>query len=129
MAVSWGRQGMATKKQGQLSTSPEWARHLRPLLKRWFWKGERRAEMGELRDEVCACFLCSVEELLQEVESWPLGLEKAELRVASTLTLNGETVQPDVAMAIVTDAILGKGLAPAGMASAENGALYFYEPL
>jgi hypothetical protein len=35
---------MAHKKRGQLTTSPEWARHLRPVLKRWFWKGERRAE-------------------------------------------------------------------------------------
>jgi hypothetical protein len=35
---------MSHKKRGQLTTSPEWARHLRPLLRRFFWKGERRAE-------------------------------------------------------------------------------------
>lgn len=35
---------MSHKKHGQLTTSPEWARHLRPLLRRFLWKGERRAE-------------------------------------------------------------------------------------
>jgi len=56
---------MATKKQGQLTTSPEWAK----------------------------------QGLLQEVEAWPEGLKKAELWVASELTLNGERVANDVAMA------------------------------
>ncbi len=40
---------MSHKKRGQLTTSPEWARHLRPLLRRFFWKGERRAEREALR--------------------------------------------------------------------------------
>lgn len=29
---------MAHKKKGQLTTSPEWARHLRKYMKRHFWK-------------------------------------------------------------------------------------------
>jgi hypothetical protein len=33
---------MAHKKKGQLTTSGEWARHLRGFLKRQFWKRERK---------------------------------------------------------------------------------------
>ena len=43
---------MASKKKGQLTTSPEWGKHLRPLLKRWFWKGERRAEKLQIAEEL-----------------------------------------------------------------------------
>ena len=42
---------MATKKQGHLTTSPEWARHLRPLMRRLFWRGERRAEKQLIAEE------------------------------------------------------------------------------
>lgn len=35
---------MATKKKGQLTSSGEWAKHLREILKRQFWKAERFAE-------------------------------------------------------------------------------------
>ena len=45
---------MSHKKRGQLTTSPEWARHLRPLLRRYFWKGERRAERELVRPEAQA---------------------------------------------------------------------------
>ncbi|MGH7104419.1 MAG: hypothetical protein ACREFJ_18725 [Acetobacteraceae bacterium] len=34
---------MATKKKGILTRSPEWWKHLRPYVKRLFWKRERRA--------------------------------------------------------------------------------------
>ena len=34
---------MAHKKKGQLTTTGEWAKHLRRYLQRQFWKGERRA--------------------------------------------------------------------------------------
>jgi hypothetical protein len=42
---------MANKKQGQITVSGEWARHLRPIFKRAFWKGERRAERVEQEQE------------------------------------------------------------------------------
>jgi len=35
---------MSHKRKGQLTTSPEWAKHLRKIGKRFFWKGERIAE-------------------------------------------------------------------------------------
>jgi len=34
---------MANKKKGQLTTTSEWAKHLRKYLKRKFWKKERQA--------------------------------------------------------------------------------------
>ncbi|MBD3584027.1 hypothetical protein [Flavobacterium selenitireducens] len=34
---------MAHKKNGQLTTSGEWAKHLRKFMRRKFWKGERKA--------------------------------------------------------------------------------------
>ena len=33
---------MAYKRKGQLTTTGEWARHLRKYLKRQFWKSERK---------------------------------------------------------------------------------------
>jgi len=43
---------MAYKRKGQLTTSPEWARHLRNYLKRQFWKGERKGEKRVFRNEL-----------------------------------------------------------------------------
>jgi len=43
---------MAHKQKGQLTTSTEWARHLRNFLKRKFWKKERFAEKKMLADEI-----------------------------------------------------------------------------
>lgn len=45
---------MSHKKHGQLTTSPEWGRHLRRLMRRFFWKGERRAERNLSRAEAWA---------------------------------------------------------------------------
>ena len=42
---------MSHKKRGQLKASPEWAKHLRPFLRRFFWKGERREERDVERSE------------------------------------------------------------------------------
>jgi len=42
---------MSHKRKGQLTVSGEWARHLRPYLRRMFWKGERQAEKVFVRDE------------------------------------------------------------------------------
>lgn len=42
---------MAHKRKGQLTVSGEWAQHLRPLLRRAFWKGERQAEKVQILEE------------------------------------------------------------------------------
>ena len=43
---------MANKKKGNLTTSGEWAKHLRGYLKRQFWKGERIASKKFINSEV-----------------------------------------------------------------------------
>jgi hypothetical protein len=42
---------MAHKRIGQISVTGEWARHLRPLLRRRFWKKERGAQKVAIRTE------------------------------------------------------------------------------
>ncbi len=37
---------MSHKRKGQLTTSGEWARHLRPFYRKAFWKRERQAEQA-----------------------------------------------------------------------------------
>ena len=86
------------------------------------WKGERRAEISELSRDASSEFVDSVEELPKEVEAWPDGASKAELRVVRHLKSNGAEVSSDVAMAIVPDAILGKGPQPAGKSDLVEGA-------
>jgi hypothetical protein len=39
---------MSHKRQGQLTVSGAWAKHLRPYMKRAFWKSERHAERDVL---------------------------------------------------------------------------------
>ena len=43
---------MAHKKKGQLTTSQEWAKHLRKYMKKQFWGGERTAGKEWIRDEL-----------------------------------------------------------------------------
>jgi hypothetical protein len=42
---------MTHKRRGQLTVSPERHRHLRPALRRAFWKGERQAEKVQIVEE------------------------------------------------------------------------------
>ena len=42
---------MSTKKAGTLTTSREWAKHLRKFLKKRFWKAERFAEKAKIKTE------------------------------------------------------------------------------
>lgn len=43
---------MANKKKGQLTTSSEWAKHLRKYLKNQFWKGERNASKKLIQADI-----------------------------------------------------------------------------
>lgn len=43
---------MANKRKGHLAVSSEWARHLRPFLKRKFWKKERSLGKKKVRQEI-----------------------------------------------------------------------------
>jgi hypothetical protein len=42
---------MSTKKKGLLTTSGEWAKHLRKYGKRLFWKSERATVRKVVKDE------------------------------------------------------------------------------
>ncbi len=121
---------MSHKKHGQLTTSPEWARHLRPLLRRFFWKGERRAERALIRSEAQAPvdqpMHGSIEELIREIESWPPEAQSAELWVPGRLTLNGDPVPQHVAMAIVGDKLLSLSYFPDGSSLSAGGRIYRY---
>jgi hypothetical protein len=70
----------------------------------------------------------TVEELLELVAAWKphrIG-ELHELSIPDVLTLRGKPVAPDIAMAIVLDALLAKGLFPAGFVSERGGRTYRY---
>lgn len=43
---------MSHKRKGQLTTTSEWARHLRKFLHRQFWKGERIAGKKLIKKEL-----------------------------------------------------------------------------
>ena len=43
---------MAHKRKDQLTTTSEWAKHLRNFLKRQFWKGERKAGKSVINREL-----------------------------------------------------------------------------
>jgi hypothetical protein len=122
---------MAHKRKGRLTVSGEWARHLRPLWRRAFWKGERQGAKGLEREEHKAMGLerigqASVEHLLAEVEALPVGSASLELWVPNQLTLRGEVVTREVAMAVLLDKVLEHGLFPQGFASHPTGAVYRY---
>ena len=40
---------MANRRKGQLAATPEWRKHLRPVLRRLFWRLHRQAEQVEIR--------------------------------------------------------------------------------
>jgi hypothetical protein len=123
---------MSHKKQGKLTTSSEWSRHLRPLLRRWFWKGERRAADDMLRADSAQVTsedpsIGSVEALLNEVAKWSDAAASADLWVPDELTLQGQVVGKDIAMAIVLNKILALGLFPSGFSTGGGGRLYHYK--
>ncbi|MCR9254220.1 MAG: hypothetical protein NXI20_27655 [bacterium] len=43
---------MSFKRKGQLTKSPEWWKHLKPELKRYFWKRERLEEKKHIEEQV-----------------------------------------------------------------------------
>lgn len=94
---------MAHKRKGQLTVTGEWARHLRPLWRRIFWKHERQAAKELEREERRAMGLeragqATVEQLVAEIEALPPGSPSLQRLVPNQLTLRGEEVTKDIAM-------------------------------
>jgi len=43
---------MTYKRKGQLTDTPEWKKHLRPICSRFYWKRERLAEKYEIKNQL-----------------------------------------------------------------------------
>jgi hypothetical protein len=122
---------MSHKRKGQLTTSGEWAKHLRPLLRRAFWKGERQAGSGLIRAEGVSAQAeqpssGSLDGLLAQVESIPLNATTAELWVPEQLTISGVEIPQGIAMSILLDRLLKQAFCPNGFSQSVGGRLYRY---
>jgi hypothetical protein len=69
----------------------------------------------------------SVEELLAKVEALPEGTKSFELFVPQDLTMQGRPVAQNMAMALVLDRLLGRGLFPDGFEQRPTGRRYKYK--
>jgi hypothetical protein len=67
----------------------------------------------------------TVEAILSQLDGIPIG-PSFELWIPQRLTLRGQPVRADVAMAIIGDRILGMGYMPDGFAQADDGRVYKY---
>ena len=101
--------------------SGEWAKHLRPFLRRAFWKTERQATHDLVRKESSSQqpdrpVVGTLESLLSTIDALPTNAENAALWVPEHLTYEGNEIQAELAMAVVTDKLLARGLYPNGVA-------------
>lgn len=122
---------MAHKRKGQLTVPGEWARHLRPLLRRAFWKAERQAEKAQVKEEqetanATAPEAAAVEDLVAELQAMPAGAAVVELWVPHDLTLQGQSVPLPIAMTALLDKALERGLWPDGFSNVTGGRLYVF---
>jgi len=123
---------MSHKRRGQITVSGEWAKHLRPFLRRVFWKKERQAAHVHVRSEAAGNLQPSqpssgtLEALLASIEALPVSAESIVLWVPENLTFEAQEIHAAVAMAIVTDKLLARGLYPSGVASAPGGKQHQY---
>ena len=70
----------------------------------------------------------TVEELVARVDALPADAKALELWVPDRLSLKGKPVPQDLAMAIVVDRLLGRGLYPNGFVQGDGGRTYRYSP-
>jgi hypothetical protein len=122
---------MSHKRRGQITVSGEWAKHLRPFLRRAFWKKERQATHDLVRKESSSMqpdgpAVGTLESLLAAIEALATNAESAALWVPEHLTYEGNEIQSELAMAVVTDKLLARGLYPNGVARSLGGARYRY---
>jgi hypothetical protein len=68
----------------------------------------------------------SVESLRERATALADGSKSFELWIPEALTLNGQAVKKDLAMAVLLDAILGLGFMPDGLTAGAGGATYRY---
>lgn len=99
---------MSTKKKGTLTTSGEWAKHLRKFKKRKFWKGERQEAK-----KVKPAFqkdLPHPGEILSELYIIPLFIEREQLTSKLNLSENDVTrlLEGDLAITMALAVRLAK---------------------
>jgi hypothetical protein len=112
----------------------EWARHVRLLLRRILRKRDLQAEKNLIREAghkahaegIAVPARAPVEDLLSAVAGIPEATLEVEVWVPQELTLGGEPVATDIALAVLVDKLLDKGLFPAGCTLAVGGVLYRY---
>lgn len=69
----------------------------------------------------------NIESLLAQVEAIPAGTKSFELFVPQSITLEDRPMDQNLAMAVVLDKLLGKGLFPDGFDQRPNGRRYKYK--
>lgn len=121
----------SNKRHGQLTTSGQWARHLRRLWKRAFWRKDWTAAQLDAEQQVAGSDSAvptgsTVENLLSKASAISPDATTFEPWVPSALTLSGSSVAPDVAMSMILDRLLGLGMYPAGMERRPGGTIYRY---
>ena len=122
---------MSHKRKGQLTVSGEWARHLRPFLRRAFWKEERQAVRDFVREEENGVqgmheSRGTLENLLAHVEAIPPSATSIDLWVPEHLTLGKSEVSQDIAMAMLLDRLVARNLFPRGFRAEAGGRVYQY---
>jgi hypothetical protein len=123
---------MSHKRQGQLAVSGEWARHLRPFLRRMFWKSERQAVLSEFRQHPGVAGAersssCRVEELLKRIDQLPAGARTLDLYVPEHPTYKDELVASDVAVTMLAEVLFERGLIQRGFKQQAGGRTYRFE--
>ena len=122
---------MSHKRKGQLTVSGEWAKHLRPYLKRIFWKSERHAERDAIRNDTLTLEHMqahdgTLETLLGSIKSRALESAALDLWVPEHLTYRRQPIALELAMSILVDKLLSYGLIPDGFTPREGGRMYHY---
>jgi hypothetical protein len=87
---------VTNKRKGQITMSGEWAKHLRPILKRAFWKSERQAERVVQEQESNEYLIAGRSFRRREtIELTPQELEDLRTRTATQVLRPVEWPLPD----------------------------------
>lgn len=69
-----------------------------------------------------------IESVLREIDSLPEATAIVTLKVPDRLSLQGNSVPPDIALTILADRLLAKGYEPDGFEATEDGQLVRCKP-
>jgi hypothetical protein len=69
-----------------------------------------------------------IESVLREIDSLPEATAIVILKVPDRLSLQGNSVPPDIALSILADRLMAKGYEPDGVEATEDGQLVRCKP-